>query len=234
MISSERPGEQSSWRFNERLLAMSCFPNNTSPCTAGKSERARLCSESNSVHRTPSRSHIVRVTCQLASLLFSLSLFFFLFPFFPARSLSRHYSPHHYHRAFWSPSELDPYNTYAFTSLYDLRNEPEMSQPRFVVPFYSDYALLRGAMSPLIVVPLPGPRVFSSAFARLNCRTVASKVGRSLHDDSVPFFHSTSNLLFSTECSFETEAGPRVSQREQLFFDLRSATKLYRMSNQQV
>lgn len=39
-ISSE-PGEQSSWRFNERLLAMSCFPNNTSyALLASPNERA--------------------------------------------------------------------------------------------------------------------------------------------------------------------------------------------------
>ena len=81
---------------------MSCFPNNTSPCTAGKSERARLCSESNSVHRTPPRSHIVRVARQLAysSLSLSLSFPFSPLPFFPAKSLSRHYSPRHYHRLF--------------------------------------------------------------------------------------------------------------------------------------
>ena len=180
---------------------MSCFPNNTSPCAAGKSERARLCSESNSVHRTPPRSHIVHVTRQLASLLFSLSLFLSLF--FPSQVFDSPLLSTPLSLAFWSPSKLDPYNAYTLLPLFTTyETSRKCRSHRFVVPFYSDYALPRGAMSPLIVGLLSlDLAFFSSAFARLNCRTVASKVGRLPHDDSVPFFHSAGNPLFPQDAA---------------------------------
>ena len=135
---------------------MHCWEVRTSALMLGKQLRAsHTTAFTHRSRRSPTR------------LLFSLSLSFFSFftsPFFSSQVfesplLSTPLSP-----AFWSPSELDPYNAYAFTSLYDLRNEPETSQSWFVVPFYSGCALLRSAMSPLIAVP-PWDLAFFARFS---------------------------------------------------------------------
>lgn len=126
--------------------------------------------ESNSVHRTPPvRTSHRSPTCNLSSFLPFLPLLFFSSRVgFESPLLSTPLSP-----AFWSPSELDPHNAYAFTSLYDLRNEPEMSQPRFVVPFYSGCALAHSVMSPLIVSQWISRSSFP--FARLNLELLLRK-----------------------------------------------------------
>lgn len=158
--------------------------------------------ESNSVHRTPPvRTSRRSPTCNLSSFLPFLPLFFLGRVGFESPLLSTPLSP-----AFWSPSKLDPHNAYAFTSLYDLRNEPEMSQPWFVVPFYSGCALAHGVMSPLIVSRWNSRSSFP--FARLNLELLLRK-SIVYRDDAfpslIPSQYSISTMQFQEASVYFTD-----------------------------
>ena len=151
---------------------MHCWEVRTSALMLGKQLRASHTTAF--THR--SRRSPTRLLFSL-SLSLSLSFPFSPLPFFPAKSLSRHYSPRHYHRLFGRlrssirimPTLLPLFTTYETSRK---RRSRGLSSPSILAALYCAAQCLLWSRS------LPGISRFSPASPRLNCQTVASKVDR--------------------------------------------------------